>query len=183
MRPSRGVQPDIAALGQKPGHGEAVVFHKEDLAEETLVAGHADYILHDVDARLVGRMRFAGKDKGDGTVGIVDDPGQLVRIGKEQGRAFVGRETARKANQQGIGLKHAFHAVALVPGQVEFLGEQRHAGAQGVKQFLFLGHARGPVCVVRNFVNPVPDRIFRRCLEPAFAKVLVEQLVHLRADV
>ena len=183
MRTARRVQPDVAALGQQTGNRQAVILHKEDLAQKALIAAHAQHFLNQVYPRLVRRVGLAREDQAYGPFGIVQNARQPVRVGKEQGGPLVGREAPGKADEQGVRLEQVFHALALGPIELELLRKGRNARAQGVQKILFLGHAGRPVGVVRNLVHLVPDRGIRPGLEPVRPQILVEDLVHVHAHI
>ena len=67
---------------------------------EAGIARPAHHVFDELDALGVGRMGLAGHDEHGGTLGIVEQAGQTVGIGKEHGGTLVGSEAAGKADDE-----------------------------------------------------------------------------------
>ena len=177
------VEPDIAALHHQAGDRQAVIFDEEDLAEEAGRQHVLEEFPDQADALAIGRMGLAGKDEYDGLAALFQDTGQTVHIGKEQGRTFVRRKAAGKADHQSLGGQPGCHLLLLFVGDGEFFEELRQAGADGFQQVLFLGLASRPEVGIGDVRDAGPFLVVGRQFLPAFAQVLLQQRTHGRTGV
>ena len=180
QRIDRVVQPDIAAGNQPAREAEVIAFHHQQLALELGPARDfvdaADQLL----AGLVGRVRLAGENEQHRPVGIVDDLAHPVHVFEHQRGALVGREAAREADGQHVGiewigvLEHALQVrLGTMIAQV-LLG---NAMVQAVQHLGFQGLMHGPEMVIRDGIHLAPELDVGQPPAPFVTELVVEQIL------
>ncbi len=101
-----GIEPDVTAAHQVPGHIDVVVFEEDNTPLELRLARELVDLADEVLAGLVVGMRLAGKNDLHRTLWVAQQPHQPLTVAKEQGRALVRGEAAREAQRERIGVQH-----------------------------------------------------------------------------
>src|SRR6267143_1099920 len=97
------VDPEVDPGHHALPHMQLVILEKGDAALEAgILRSHEDALQHAL-ARIVRRMRLAGKDDLYGIPRIGQEPPQAFRIAEEQIGAFVRRKAPRKAERENVG--------------------------------------------------------------------------------
>src|SRR5207248_2330448 len=105
-RPQRGVEPHVAALHELTGDVDVVVLDEYQAAAELRIAGLNQDVLDELLAALVARMGLSGEDDLDWPIAVVEQANQTRDVAKEQCRSLVGREAAREADRQRLGVEN-----------------------------------------------------------------------------
>ena len=82
QRPPRIVEPYVDALHKMAADVDVVVFDENKFVAELRVAHHLRDLLQHALARLIERMRFAGKNKLHRPLRIVDHRSEALDVGK-----------------------------------------------------------------------------------------------------
>ena len=106
-RPARVVQPDVDALHEEARDAHVVVLEDEDPAAQLRRARALEDLLDDPLAGAVGRVGLAGEDDLDRAIGIGQHRGQPVDVAEQEPGPLVGREPAREADRQDVGIEGA----------------------------------------------------------------------------
>src|ERR1700692_907355 len=96
------VQPDVATRNHLAGHVNIVIFYEHQMALHVAVFAQMDDVLDVPLAIIIPGMRLAGKDELDRAILVAGEFHHILKLLKNKRRAFVGRESARKPNGQGI---------------------------------------------------------------------------------
>ncbi len=94
----RIVQPDINALDQVTTDVDVVVFHERNPAGEPRIVAKVGDLLNEAFAWFVFRMRFAGVDQLDWSIGVFQYLRDSISLAEQQVGSFVGRKPASKAD-------------------------------------------------------------------------------------
>jgi hypothetical protein len=103
--PARRVDPDVHSLHQALGQKHVVVAEEDHMGARLGPPDEMRSIPGSGLARLVLRMRLAGDDELHRALRIAQQTKQPLRVVQQQVRPLVGREAARKAQRQRVGIK------------------------------------------------------------------------------
>ena len=104
QRRAREVEPDVAAAHHARRAGEVVVVEVDDAGAGVRRPLVREQVLHHALALVVARVRLAGEDELHGAVAGEDAQG-AVGVAHEQVEALVGREPAREADRERLGVE------------------------------------------------------------------------------
>jgi len=127
-------------------------------------------------------VRLAGKHELDGTLRVIEDPLEPLRIAEEQRRPLVGCETARKADGQRMWVKPCGGCVDVCRRRAS--AQQLCSGALAHQcQHLHLSSlVLGPQCIGRNIRDARPGRSLVDRVAPIGSQVPIQQGRKARMD-
>ena len=105
--PPRRIEPDVHSPDQLLGQLHIVVAKEDHGSARTGAANEMGPLPNQGLARLIGRMGLACHDELHRALRIIQQPQQPLRIVQQQIRSFVGCETARKTQDQGVRVEQA----------------------------------------------------------------------------
>src|SRR5438477_1139794 len=127
QRPSRIVQPDIAARNQLAGNMNVVVLNKDQVAFQFAEPAQVDNVLNVALAFVIARVRLARENKLDWPLPVVRQLNDVLELLKYQRGAFVSREAAGEPDGQGVGIEQLIKRDKIPGGQSLPLQEQTPA--------------------------------------------------------
>ena len=180
-RTGRCVQPDVDTRYQATGQLHVIVLKENNLTQELGTAGNLDNLLDESLTGTVVRVSLTGKEELDGIVGVVDNLGQTIEVGKQQVGTLVGSEATAETDEQRIGIDlveqgNNARGVTLVL-QPSFAVLLAHV----VDQFVLQSHAGLPNHFVGHIVNGLPDLLVRLVIPEVLIKILGIELLPLRS--
>src|ERR1700691_3881012 len=92
-------------------HVDVIVLDENELIGELPIAHQFSDLLQNSFARLVVRMRFAGKDELHWPLGVVHHRGQVLDIGENQVCSLVSGEAAGKSDGERVWTQHLFESL------------------------------------------------------------------------
>src|SRR5262249_23363927 len=152
---------------------DVVVFDENKLVAELRVAHHLRDLLEHAFARLIERMRFAGKNKLDGALRVVDHRCEAFDVGENQIGALVCGEAARKADRERVGAEYVAETNALFRRFTAAFGLFHCATAYKFEQSSFEVEMRLPKFAIVNVVDTLPDFCFGAMLLPTGPEMTV----------
>src|SRR6266513_705483 len=175
QRTKRMVQPKVDTLHETACYVAIVIFQKHDAIFKASVAAQFINLLDKRFACLVTRMRFACENELHGSRRVVEQSFEPFFVAEQEGTAFVGRETARKANGQNFRVKNAIDladalerfAHALAPSSLPFAYKLNET------ELKFL--VRLPELCIRNIDDAAPKLRFSQMFLPCAEMPLIKR--------
>ncbi len=176
------VEPDVAALGHASADVHVVVFEEDDAVLHVVGAYEVDDVADEGLAAAVGGVAFARDDELDGHFGVAEDREESSFVAEQEGAAFVGCESACKADGEGGGVEcgsGAFDFECACAAGDELLADFASAPAD---EFFTAAAVDGPELGVGDFVDGLPGGGLLRVGAPLVAHVAVEEFGHVGAE-
>jgi hypothetical protein len=143
-RADRVVEPHIDALHERAGELDVVVLEEEDLARELRSARVLDHAAQDLLTFAIARVRLACEEKTHGATLVRDERGETVEVAEDQVRTLVGREAAREADQERVGIESREHLLHQRRAVVALQERTLDVDARVREQTLAQRRARSP---------------------------------------
>ena len=118
----------------------------------------------------------------DGPLGIVDDATETVNVAENERGAFVGGETAGKAEGECVGVEHACELRHLHGAFTQACMLLDQAATRVRDECLFALQVDAPEFLVGYFSDIVPHGGFVNVVFPIIAEIAFEERVHLRRN-
>ena len=134
-----------------------VVFDEDDAILELRHAGELIHLLDELFAGLILRMRLAGEDELHRALRVFEQLLQTLRIGEEQGRTLVSRETPREADRQNFGIEQPRNVANVFGTLAEAGALPPHTIADKVDQPRLEPLMGAPDFLVRNVDDAAPE--------------------------
>ena len=103
-RPSRRIQPDITPLNQMFSQMHIVITQEYDARVRFTNKSHP--ASNNLLSSLIGRMRLSDQNKLHGSLGIIQQSQQALRVMQQEIRTFIGCKTSRKTEGQYVFIQH-----------------------------------------------------------------------------
>ncbi len=152
---------------------DVVIFDENKFVAKLRVAHHLRNLLKHALARFVERVRFAGENKLNRPLRIVDHRSQTLDVRKNQICALVCSEAARETDRQCIRAEYAAQADALFLRFAAALGLFHRAAPNKFEQSRLQIEVRLPKLAVVNVLDTFPNFRFGSMLLPAGTEMTV----------
>src|SRR5262245_47642238 len=135
-----------------------IILDEHEAALNFAVFAEMNDVLDESLALIVARMGFAGEDKLDGPLRVMDEFHDVFELLENQRRPFVSGETAREANGQCVDVEQLINCDKFALRESLALDQQSAAGK--FDQFATQSVTTRPDLFVRNEIrvaNPIPE--------------------------
>ena len=150
-RPAWIVQPHIAARSHLARDMDIVIFNEHQMALQLRVLAEVEYMLNEPFPVIVARMRFAGKDKLNRAVPVLNQFGNVLELLEDQRCPLVGSEATRKADGQRVRIEQLIKGNKIPFGKTLALNQKAAPGK--LNQLTADAIAKGPNLFVGDEVG------------------------------